>query len=360
MNPAIRSLAIALLIVWVAAAARAGPALFSASFIMHAFGNDVSSGTAYPFNTSFFTAQPIGYFCPAETPNTINGPNPNYCGRTILQRGRPATGIGEVVVGPGSPASIALPPSAFGITTTGFLPDYYPYLQSWTYATFVNATGAFSAGGGPAAGQGARIHSGMGMRQGSWIIREGKNGFGGAMGLLGRFGLRDKYVITGKVGTYEGTMSRNMIPALGRLQYATPIGVTAMGKVSAWQNPYVNTGMFENNLNGNISTIQARGTGTSWTTGSVTVYATAGLFTTILHRKGFDTTAMNTTPMGTATVRNLQLVTPALTHWIGPGSQDHTGHIGILKLQVPEPAEMALITAGLASLVLLRRVGRRR
>jgi hypothetical protein len=32
----------------------------------------------------------------------------------------------------------------------GFLATFPPCLQSWTYATFVNAVGAFFAGGGPA------------------------------------------------------------------------------------------------------------------------------------------------------------------------------------------------------------------
>ena len=100
------------------------------------------------------------------------------------------------------------------------------------------------------------------------------------------------------------------------------------------------------------STGSALGTGTAWTTGQVAVYAKAGAFTTILHRTGYDTT----TPSG---VRNIQLVTPGLTHWIEPGSEDHTGHIGILKLRVPEPHGVLLLAADVGMLLLLRRVSRR-
>jgi hypothetical protein len=235
---------------------------------------------------------------------------------------------------------------------TGFPPQPYSssssYLQSWTYATFTNLAGSFFAGGGPAAANGVKTHTGMGHQTGRWVIRAGANGFGGALGFLGRYGLVGNFVVSGKVGTYEGTSSRVMIPDLGRPQYNTPIGYTPMGK-TRWANPYIKTNFWVNNVNSNTVAIQARGTGTLWTTGSVTVYATQGSFTTILHRAGHDTI----TPSG---VRNLQLVTPALTHWISPGSQDHTGHIGVLKLQIiPEPGAVLLLAAGATALALLRR-----
>lgn len=362
MRTFVRSFSVVVLGMASCIAAHTDPALFEASFIMHAVGNDTTTGASFPFNSHVFRALPRGWGCSRETPDTFNGaPMPGYCGPTTIQRGKPATGVGELYASPAVAAPVALPQSAFGITTIGLFWPYYPYLQSLTYATFVNAAGSFRTGGGPGAGKGTLIHSRKGHEQGSWIIREGSNGFGGAMGLLGRFSLKDKYVVSGKVGTYVGTMSRNMIAALGRSQYATPIGVTAMGETTAWRNPYVTTGVFTNNVNGNVQSIYARGTGTPWTTGSATVYATAGLFTTILHRQGFDATTMIVTPVGTNTIRNLQLVSPALTHWISPGSQDHTGHIGILTLQIiPEPTALLLLAAGIGALHLVRRARHRR
>jgi len=336
------------------------PSLFQTSFIIHAFGNDVTTGTTDPFNTDVFFAMPLGTNCrdgrswtwtPSYSDTT---PAPYYCHKTTRQRGQPATGRGLLGIRGQSPASLWLSPSAFDVTAMGFLPSGYPYLQSHTYATFANGPGSFFAGGGPAAGKGIHSHKGGGQRAGRWIIREGSSGFGGALGLLGKLGATGKWVVTGKVGTYEGGASWNMVPALGRSQYATPIG-TFMGKATRWQNPYTNTGMYTNNVNSNQSTPELRGTGTPWTTGSVTLYATQGFFTTILHRAGYD----DRTPLGSG---RIQLVTPALTHWIGDRRpDDHTGHIGILTLEVvPEPGKIALLAIGLGTLIALRRWGRRR
>ena len=59
-------------------------------------------------------------------------------------------------------------------------------------------------------------------------------------------------------------------------------------------------------------------------------------------------------------MRNIQLVTPALTRWISPsGYTDYTGHIGILSLQVLEPGRVVLLAASMAVLVLLQRSRRR-
>jgi len=349
-----RSIGFSALLIAFATSAQAGPAMFSASFIMHAFGNDVTSGTAYPNNVSTFYALPLGHWCVGTRPSTTNGsPIPQFCGLTTLRQGMPATGTGTLNVGVGSPASLKLPPSAIVASITGLLPTpYYTVLQSFTYATFTALPATFFAGGGPAFGLGTVTKTGMGQTAGSWAIREGENAFGGALGFLGRYGVVGKFFVTGKPGTYEGTSSWAMVPPIGVPQSQTLIGYTPMGKVR-WKNPYIKTETWKNNLNGNTLANQARGTGTLWTTGSVTVYATQGSFTTILHRTGYDTT----TPGG---VRNLQLVTPALTHWSRPGFEDHTGHIGILTLQVPEPAHVALFAAGVGALVLLHRASRRR
>jgi hypothetical protein len=198
--------------------------------------------------------------------------------------GAPATGTGYLSAVPGTGGAITLPTSAFGIDTTGFLPIYYPYLQSNTFAQFVNAEGQFFAGGGAAAGQGTVIHSGKGQRAGTWIIHEGKNGFGGAMGLLGRWGANYRFVIPGKPGTYVGYAPGAGVKAFGRVMYATPTQYTPMGKTTNWANPHVATIIATNNVNGNVASSLSRNSATIWTTGSARAYARAGGFPSIVFR----------------------------------------------------------------------------
>jgi len=330
------------------------PPMFRAVFIMHAFGNDTTTGTHYPYKTNRFYGIPLGHDCAAYTPETSNGAytKARYCPPGVRQAGAPALGSQVLTYSPTETGSkVALPQSAFGITTTGFMPVYYPYLESHTYATFANASGSFFAGGGPAAGKGVHTRTGVGRRYGQWIINEGANGFGGAMALLGRLGARVQWIYSGRSGIYDANGSWNIIRALGR-----PIDDTSPTTNGAAQivNPYTITRTYINSVNDNTSTIMAYATGTPWTTGAVTVYARAGIFQTILHRSGHDMI----TPGG---ARNIQLVTPELTHWIGSGFQTHNGHIGILKLWiVPEPRGMLLLAAGLGCLVVLYRVRGRR
>jgi hypothetical protein len=331
--------------------------MFEASFIYHSWGNDVTSGTQMPYNTAFLTALPLGHDCQHRYPYTENGdPNGRYCSPTIVQNGMPATGSGTLVTGGATVgAPVGLPVSAFGVTATGFLGTYYPFLQTQTYATIVNAAGTFFAGGGAAAGMMTLTHSGMGQRAGTFIIHEGKNGFGGALGLLGAFGAKQwMYIVTGKVGTYVGGGDWNLVGPVGRPQYATPTAFDGKGNPTNWANPHERSAQYINNVNGNLSVTQARATATPWTTGSVTVYALVGANKVITHEAGFDTT----TPGG---VRNIQLVTPMLTHWIGVGFQGHDGQIGILKLRiVPEPSAILMLAAGAGVLALLYRASRRR
>jgi hypothetical protein len=344
------------LVLGIASSAQAGPAMFTASMIMPAFGNDITSGTAYPYNVLRTHAMPLGHNCQHASPYTPNGePASRYCATTTHMNGYPATGSGFLVTGGATVgAPVGLPQSAFSVDVTGFHKTYYPYLQSWTWGDFANEAGTFFAGNGPAFGKGTVTHSGMGQLSGRWYIHEGARGFGGALGLLGEMGaLHLKWVVPGKAGTWSNSREDwDMVAPLGREQYATQTGVTPMGK-TLWQNPHIVTLTYVNNVTYGTSRIIGRGTGTPWTTGSVTLYANAGYFQTILHRTGFDTT----TPGG---VRNLQLVTPGIVHWIGTGTQTHTGHIGVLTLQItPEPGAILLLAAGGCVLALLYRVNRR-
>jgi hypothetical protein len=340
----------------IASGAQAGPAMFSASMIMPAFGNDTVSGTVYPYNQYVWIGMPIGHDCQDASPNTPNGAtNTRYCPNSVIQAGSPATGSGYLVTGGATVgAPVGLPQSAFSVDVTGFNRTYYPYLQSHTYGNFVNYAGTFLAGSGPAFGKGTHTHSGMGQQSGQWYIHEGARGFGGVLKLLGAVGVKHfKWVLPGKVGTYSNTSGNwQMVTALGRDQYATVYSITAMGKTN-WFNPHTGTEDYLNNVNGNTSRLAIRAIGTRWTTGSVTLFAKAGYLATVFRKAGFDTV----TEGG---VRNIQLVTPNLVHWVGPGSQTHTGHIAILTMQItPEPGAILLLAAGGGVLALLYRANSR-
>jgi hypothetical protein len=315
MNPC-PAIAVFTVVVALNSPAQAGKEMFQASFIMHGFGNDVTTGTVFPYSTNFFTAMPLGHNCQAASPYTASGaPATDYCDQATFEKGVPATGSGKLKLKPRKTSSIVLRRSAFGVTATGFFPAYPPYLQTHTYATFVNAAGRFFAGGGAAAALGYVNKTGTAVStRGTWHIRAGENAFGGAMGLLGKLGAKAMFSVPGLPGTYEGTSSWNMIQALGRSESDT-------------MKTYTNTGKYYNAVNQNTSTFVKIGSGTLWTTGSVSVIARTGAFPTILHRTGYD----NRTSMG---LGNIQLVTPALTHWISAGYRNHTAHIGILKLRI--------------------------
>jgi hypothetical protein len=344
-----------------ALSAQAGPAIFDAAFIFHAWGNDISSGaTTGP--TEYFendwTAAPLGYDCQHAEQYTVNGaPSSRWCSQPKMQKGHPVVATWTRSIGTGTPPRITLQQSDFGtVGLTGFLITFPPYLQSWTYATFVNAAGSFFAGGGaaktPVIGYVNKTAM-TGMSAGTWRIRAGKNAFGGAMGLLGRYGAVGKYTITGKTGTYSGTSSWNMVKAIGRPFKGTQIDTGPMG-TPLYQNPYTKTDMWykQTKKGVKVSTITAIGTGTLWTTGQVGAFAKTGAYYTSHYRTGFD----SRTPGG---VGNIQLVTPTLTHWLSPGFNTHTAQIGILTIQVPEPGAVLLLAAGGGALGLLYWVSRR-
>lgn len=325
-----------LVVVWLtlAAPAAAGPAMYDASFIMHAWGNDITSRP--PFNTSWFIPMPVG--TTGCAPYYPYSPSYHPC-LPASQRGHPATGMGLISVattGTG-PAPIAFPKSAFGVTTVGFWPNPRPDWYYTTYATLKNDVGSFFAGGGPTV---YTFTTFAGSHTGIWYIQPGPNRFGGSLGLLGKFGARWEFLMGGT--SFAGTSSWNMMKALGR----------GPGDPD---HTYTNTGKFYNAAGTRTITYTAIGKGTLWTTGVVTaaVIGTPG-WISILHRSGYDTT----TPGG---IRNIQLVTPALTHWNGYSGFEHASiHIGILTVHVPEPSHYLLLASGLGLLVLLNWVHKQR
>jgi hypothetical protein len=378
-----RLLAVGAFALGFALSAQGAPAMFDASFIFHAWSNDISSGTTSPYVANAWTAAPLGYDCQHAEPYSTNGaPNSRYCTPTKIMKGHPATGAwSRTHITTGRPQKITVQQSDFGvqlITNTskyappysgttpqccrGFIITFPPYLQSWTYATFINAAGSFFAGGGAViAGPGA---SGMGTTaynnktgmqgSGTWRIRAGKNQFGGAMGLLGKYGAQGAYTVTGMTGTFRGTSDWVMVQPIGRPLSNTQIGTGTMG-TAIWQNPYSHTNRwYQTTPKGkvNISTILAVGSGTLWTTGQVGAFAKTGAYYTSQWRTGYD----NRDSQGFG---NIQLVTPTLTHWLSPGWNTHTAQIGMLTLSVPEPGAVLLLAAGGGVLGLLYWTSRR-
>jgi len=351
--------------------AQAAPEMFRADFIFHAWGNDISSGPTWPYTANTFDAAPLGYDCQHAYPYTTNGALASrHCTLAVLQGGHPAAGSWSRSIGTGTPPKITMQQSDIGIALLsthstytwgqgsccrGFLNTFPPYIQSWTYATFVNAAGSFFASGGAAAGAGYVNKTGAPpLSAGSWRIRAGKNAFGGVMGLLGRYGAAGKFSITGAPSTSHGTASWPMVPNLGRPLYGTQIGTGTMG-TPIYQNPFSVTNMwYRTTPQGKVkvSTNHAVGSGTLWTTGQVGDFAKTGAYYTSHWRTGYDN--RNTSGIG-----NIQLVTPTLTHWLSPSWTTHTAQIGILKIQVPEPGAVLLLAVGGGVLGLLYWVRRR-
>jgi len=300
-----RAIPILALSLALASAAQAGPALFQASFILHSFGSAITDSSPPPT----FLALPLGNFC---------GYPP--CTSYVLTQGAPATGSGTIGLGMGMPPSIMLPQSAFGITTVGSLPATFPYTLRATYANIANGSGSFFAGGGPAAGRGTVTYTGT-ATPGAWVIREGPNAFGGVLGILGNLGGTRIYTIPYYPGLWYGSSSWNFVKALGRSTGDT-------------MNPYANAGTLFNTALTLTFPIWKYGAGTPWTTGSVAVYLNYPVYpySKSLREMGYDTTTVGG-------VRNIQLVTPAVTQWQSVTGTRKTGHIGILRLQIIPPDE---------------------
>ena len=173
------------------------------------------------------------------------------------------------------------------------------------------------------------------------VIRPGAHQFGGTMRLLGTF-----YSHEGFKSVYDTYVAR--YTWLFDLFGAQGFGSTDAA-VSVDSNFYIGrTAGFAN-----TTTVAAYAF--SWTTGTVTMTAIGGPFSTVQARKGFDLRS----PHGGG---EIQMVSPALTRWIfGDGALAYqTGGIGILQVSVaPEPHEWMLLGAGLSMLGLLYRANRR-
>lgn len=347
-----------LVTIGVASSAQAAPAMFQASFIIHAWGNDISSRAAH------WSAMPLGYDCGHASPTTVS--DPHYCSPAKRQRGHPATGTWIAPIMKGPTPKIKMAQSAIGVTHVwgyyGYRPAVGLVTRSMTSATFVNDAGSFFVGGGPAAyGTVTKTSMYSTQRSGTWRIYPGKNAFGGAMGLLGKI-KTTRSGLTPYAGIYGAHGSLPIIPAIGHPLFNTIISYNP-GGTTYFQNPYATE--FHRlrcgfGCAGNY--YRVLGSATLWTTGRVQIrfqQSQPGPITTnpaaTVSRTGYD----NRTAGG---LGRIQLVTPTLVHRSNfgpPPHKRHTAQIGVLTIQVPEPWSVALLITGLATLCGLYRLRRR-
>jgi hypothetical protein len=360
--------------------------MYTGSLVIHAFGNDTTTGPFPPYSTLTYFGIPLtgqcksGSYHAKETlafPTTPTGTQvftftiPAYggqvanldtngdgvpdiisgCGRTSLRAGDPLSGVGPVNTtgvtntarATNDPRGFTLPAWALRKRKSGAsLSQYGVYLWEVHFADLRNDAGSFAKNGGD--GTFAVAHSGKNAKRGV-IQTAGNNKFGGVMRLLGSYGDNEGYLYNGAVTTVA--YFNWLFDYLGHGGQATDGGVVTAGYTKSHLN------YFYTRASGYRGTSTVYAEVFKWTTGTVTVTALGGTFPTILQRKGYD----NRTPMGSGAV---QLVSPMLTKWVGAGSST-TASIGIMKVHfAPEPREWVLLASGVSTLGLMAwRRGRR-
>jgi len=298
-------------------------------------------------NATSCTATTTASGSPATAFLTTHDPN-----RGPVMKGAPLTGEQIVTLNGTGPAGFAMKaaptspvkvpgPTGFGLrrTTFGEFNNIFPYLYSYTYATFRNDAGSFFAGGGPGSFNVKYYQGKNPVAQAK--VTAGPNKFGGVMRLLGQLTTRVCYFRNGGCSLGGADWRYEAIGATPM----TMTGVVTKGFIATAIEYYYHTNLMQTN------TLFVSGSRFPWTTGTVTLTARyRGPHPTVEVRKGYD----NRTPLGKGTI---QLVTPLLTRWLLPGSEFETGGIGIMRLQfVPEPGRLLLLVGGLATLVLLYRM----
>jgi hypothetical protein len=317
------------------------PPTFEGSLILHTQANDQVVGTGFPFNQKFFIARPLGARC-----NPANGGT--VCGTTTLQEGAPLIGSGTVDLNRGlSPPGFGLPASALRATVMGSLPLYTPYNYISTYATSVRNR-HYRSHFGPGFGPGKRtVTFPAGTGPGARVaISPGANQFGGTMRLLGAMGSRRGHEYKNKL--YAGAVYSAFLSSFKALGSECTVTCYVTGAQSKFQTYQYQTAM------GKATTAYITTLGLPWTTGMVSITATAGPFPTLFQRTGYD----HRTSKGLGTI---QLVAPQLVRWEFPDREGpwdrHTGAIGILRIKfVPEPSGLVMMGAGLGLLAVLYRV----
>jgi hypothetical protein len=289
-------------------------------------------------------------FFAKTTPNA--GPDTYSClgqstdgfgGKGLVQEGVPVTGLWSAVttgtqLGGFSFNSAPTPPPAGileGVRATGLIGEVgaiYPYVYSYTYATFRNDEGIFGPGDGP--GDFTLIYQAFARV----VVKEGAAKFGGTMRMLGALTTKVCYYRQGGCSIGENNWRYDAVGATGY----TMSGVVTQGYFATYKAYYYHTVLMQ------LSTVSVEGARFPWTTGSVTLTAIGrGPHKTIHYEQGFDN--RNTaTPSGKGTIK---LVSPVLTRWLQPALKFETGGIGILRIKfVPEPQTWAMLVAGVALL----------
>jgi hypothetical protein len=276
----------------------------------------------------------------------------------IVMKGAPVRGTGSANTTSNGAFTFAPAPAtrvpgvAGGMrrTTTGSASNFAPYLYSYTYATFRNATanfaqakGFFTAGASKSTASFPYAKGGGGNVANS-IVKKGAGNFGGTMRLLGRMTTKVCYFRAGGCSLGENDWRYDVIGTGG---LGTSNGVLTSQYTVMYSAIYYQTLLMQQ------STIMAIGDRFPWTTGNITVTATGrGPNKTFEKRHGYDNRV--------AGVGQVQLVSPIITKWLQPAANFETGGIAVLRINfVPEPVTALMLVAGLSLLgVLYRARGR--
>jgi hypothetical protein len=281
-------------------------------------------------NPAFFTSsgQPNTTVCNFASSGATPG------GKGLVQAGHPVTGTwsAATTTGGGFSFNEAPPNHAAGIRTTGVIGSIggvYPYVYSYTYATFRNDGGVFGPGMGP--GNFNVPYKVGNLTVASARVTQGAAKFGGTMRMLGGMNTKVCYYRNG--GCMLGGANWRY-DVIGASAY-TSGGVVTAGYIITYQAYYYHTALMQQ------STISLQGSRFPWTTGSVTITALErGALKTIEYERGYDNRSVGGEGM-------IKLVSPTITRWLGPAVSLDLGGIGILRLKfVPEPQRWVVLVAG--------------
>jgi len=318
-----------------AAPASAGVSLVQGKLRVIHLGTNTGVGTG----PARYKALPIGQACA-------------LCSPAVVEAGQPVTGSGSLNAKGTGLSAITVPAHLIQGSAMGSFPVVFPSLTPYskTQAAVSNAEGAFFTGGGPGSTTRSPFLSGWGFAYAKVV--KGPKQFGGTMKLLGSLERRVQLASTSVIfTTYAGPHGA----------WAAAGGKVTAGSTLTWM---VSKRFYASGTPTLAFSFPVLNTAFSWTTGMATVFRKINLSTysggstyytfTRLQASGYDTV----TSMG---LRNIQLVTPVLSHYMPPNPRiPYTlGSIAILNLKfVPEPSAWLLLGTGGLFLFALHRAQR--